>query len=156
MSWNYRIVHYAYGGYMLREVFYDAEGKPTKHGAAGPDRTLYETPEEIAVALELMAQACKRPVLSDTVFTSEVKPMSREDLEAVKKRCEAAQVANWKYIPDSFMSDIPALITEVEALRLVAEAAKKWAGDVTKYGALSVMAHHGLNATLAALAEWEE
>ena len=61
-TWNYRIVA-TLGGYMLREVFYDEQGRPTKHGSASADRTLFDAPGEILNTLTLMLQACERDVL---------------------------------------------------------------------------------------------
>lgn len=65
--WNYRIMHFAYPGYMIREVFYDDAGNPIKHGEAGPHMTLFDEPGEIRAELELMLQAFGRPVLKDFV-----------------------------------------------------------------------------------------
>jgi hypothetical protein len=64
-TWNYRILHYVTGGYMLREVFYDEDGKPSKHGYAGIERVLFDEPKEIEESLALMMQACQRPVLQE-------------------------------------------------------------------------------------------
>lgn len=63
-DWNYRIVNYL-DGFVLREVFYDENMKPTKHGSAGMGSVVYDSPFEVKEALELMLQALDRPVLSE-------------------------------------------------------------------------------------------
>lgn len=68
MTWNYRIIKDAkYGHYILTECYYgkdgeiegwtDTEGKG--HAPWG------ENPQEICKVLEMMLQACERPVLDE-------------------------------------------------------------------------------------------
>ena len=69
-TWNYRIVHWL-DGFMLREVFYDANMRPIKHGAAGIGNVLCDSPDEIRTDLELMLQALDRPVLDEKEIGAE-------------------------------------------------------------------------------------
>ena len=71
MTWNIRLVEMSDENYPdepyieMREVFYDAMGKPLGHTAAtvgGSDHS------EIAQYIEWMQEALKKPVLKDEYF----------------------------------------------------------------------------------------
>ena len=63
-NWDYRIVKVlADGGYTLRLVWYEADGRPSKCGSASIDHVSFDSPEDIRAELDAMKEALDKPVL---------------------------------------------------------------------------------------------
>ena len=65
MSWNYRVIKYAEGGYGLHEVYYDSDGEPLSM-TEEPAGFVGDSVEELTASLMLArTDVRKRPVLNE-------------------------------------------------------------------------------------------
>ena len=66
MTWNHRLVHQRRDGtdfFGIHEVFYDEDGRPVNVTVDPMDVGWFESKEEIALELHMMAKALDEPVL---------------------------------------------------------------------------------------------